>query len=215
MAFKQVSYLLLVVLFLPLLFESSVVVNGRLLLPNQAKPDRKDYVAYARWLASQNSWGVLSTISTSMEGSPFANVVSYSDGVPGHGQGIPYFYLSTLDPTARDIEKDHRASFAVSEVPVGTCGSLDPEEPPCAKLTLTGKLYVVPNNTHEADIAKDALFSKHPIMKWWPKNHNFQIYKLDIENIFMINWYGGGKPITVEQYLQYAKMEKLAMTSFM
>ncbi|XP_068638866.1 uncharacterized protein [Aristolochia californica] len=205
MAYKSVSYVLLLVLLVSLPLESLITVNGRLLLPLQPKPNRDDHVGYARWLASENSWGVLSTISIEMEGAPFANVVSYSDGAPGYGQGIPYFYLTTLDPTARDIKEDNRSSFAVSEFPVGTCGTLDPEEPPCARLTLTGKMKMIPNDTSEADIAEKALFSKHPAMGGWPKDHNFQFYKLDIENIFLIDWYGGPKPITVEQYL-YPKM---------
>lgn len=67
-------------------------------------------------------------------------MVSFSDGLPGKGYGVPYFYLTTLDPTARDALKDERASFTVSEYPVGSCGGTDPENPTCAKLTLTGKV---------------------------------------------------------------------------
>lgn len=37
----------------------------------------------------------------------------------------------------------------------------------------------------------------------WPKGHNFQLFKLEIEDIFMINWFGGPKPLTVDQYLKY------------
>lgn len=70
------------------------------------------------------------------------NVVSYSDGLPGEGRGVPYFYLTTLDPTARDALEDQRSSFTLSEFPLGTCGDIDPENPTCSKLTLTGK---VPN----------------------------------------------------------------------
>lgn len=68
------------------------------------------------------------------------NVVSFSDGEPGKGRGIPYFYLTTLDPTARNALKDQRASLTVSEHPIGTCGKTDPENPTCAKITLTGKV---------------------------------------------------------------------------
>lgn len=35
----------------------------------------------------------------------------------------------------------------------------------------------------------------------WPEDHHFQVFKLEIENIFLINWFGGPKPLTVEQYL--------------
>ncbi|KAJ6967213.1 protein CREG1 isoform X1 [Populus alba x Populus x berolinensis] len=185
--------------FLLVGFQDSV--QGRLLLIN--KPDRKDPAASARWLVSQNSWGVLNTISSDLGGAPFGNVVSFSDGLPGKGSGIPYFYLTTLDPTAKNALQDQRSSFTISEYPLGTCGKKDPENPSCAKITLTGKLKVLKENSKEAEIAKSALFAKHPEMRGWPKGHNFQFFKLDIEDIFLINWFGGPKPLTVDQYLNY------------
>ncbi|OEL31472.1 Protein CREG1 [Dichanthelium oligosanthes] len=157
------------------------------------KPVPSEATATARWLAAQNTWGVLS------------NVVSYSDGVPGEGHGIPYFYLTTLDPTARDALQDQRTSFTLSEFPLGTCGKIDPENPTCAKLTLTGKLKLVDLQSSEADLAKSALFTKHPEMKDWPKNHHFKIFKLEIENIFLIDWFGGPKPMSPSQYLEFGR----------
>ncbi|KAH8518331.1 hypothetical protein H0E87_000256 [Populus deltoides] len=185
--------------FLLVDFQDSV--QGRLLLIN--KPDPNDPAASARWLVSQNSWGVLNTISSDLGGAPFGNVVSFSDGLPGKGSGIPYFYLTTLDPTAKNALQDQRSSFTISEYPLGTCGKKDPENPSCAKITLTGKLKVLKENSKEAEIAKSALFAKHPEMRGWPKGHNFQFFKLDIEDIFLINWFGGPKPLTVDQYLHY------------
>jgi len=35
----------------------------------------------------------------------------------------------------------------------------------------------------------------------WPKDHDFRFFKLEIIDIFLINWYGGAKPITVDEYL--------------
>ncbi|MCL7024256.1 hypothetical protein MKW94_006907 [Papaver nudicaule] len=177
--------------------------GGRGLLVQQPKkPDHKDGVATARWLVSQTTWGVLSTISIELGGAPFGNVASFSDGLAGEGRGIPYFYMTTLDPTPRNALKDARSSFSVNEFPLGSCGGKDPQNPTCAKLTLTGKLKLVDSNTTEAAWAKDALFAKHPEMKVWPKDHGFQIFKLDIEDIFLINWFGGSQTITVAQYLQ-------------
>lgn len=172
------------------------------------KPDPKEAAATARWLVSQNSWGVLNTISSDLGGAPFGNVVSFSDGLPKKGAGIPYFYLTTLDPTARDATKDERASFTISEYPIGTCGKIDPENPTCAKITLTGKLKLVDKKSKEAEFAKSSLFSKHVEMKGWPKDHNFQFFKLEIENIFLIDWFGGPKPLTVDEYL-HPKKNKL------
>ncbi|XP_010467023.1 PREDICTED: protein CREG1 isoform X1 [Camelina sativa] len=173
-----------------------------------SKPDRHDYAASARWLVSQNIWGVLSTLSIDHEGAPFGNVVSFSDGLPEKGSGIPYFYLTTLDPTARNALKDQRASLAISESPVGTCKS-DPMNPTCSKLTLTGKLLLLDGGSEEAQVAKKALFTKHPEMIDWPVDHDFHFFKLEITNIFLINWFGGAKPITVDEYL-HAKSIKVA-----
>ncbi|GMI86828.1 hypothetical protein like AT2G04690 [Hibiscus trionum] len=175
--------------------------DGRLL--TEPKPDKDAVAAYARWLVSQNSWGTLNTISIELKGSPFGNVVSFSDGVPNKGTGVPYFYLTTLDPTARNALKDQKSSLTISEYPIGTCGNADPESPVCAKITLTGKLVLLEANSKEAKFAQTALFTKHPEMKGWPKNHDFQIFKLEIEDIFMINWFGGPKPLTVDEYLKY------------
>ncbi|KAK9271993.1 hypothetical protein L1049_002362 [Liquidambar formosana] len=185
---------------LALLFVGFQVSVQRRLL-SISKPDPDDAAATARWLVSQNSWGVLNTISSDLGGSPFGNVVSFSDGIPGKGLGIPYFYLTTLDPTARNALKDPRSSLTISEYPIGTCGKNDPENPTCAKITLTGKLNLVEGNSDEAEFAQSALFTKHPEMKDWPKGHNFQFFKLEIEDIFLIDWFGGPKPLTLDQYL--------------
>ncbi|CAK7323869.1 unnamed protein product [Dovyalis caffra] len=58
---------------------------------------------------------------------------------PGKGRGIPYFYMTILDPTAKNALQDQRSSFTISEYSLGTCGKKDPENPSCAKITLTGK----------------------------------------------------------------------------
>ncbi|KAL4568414.1 hypothetical protein LXL04_024026 [Taraxacum kok-saghyz] len=195
---KSVVSLVCVVL---LVFGGSV--HGRRLLSAADRPKPSNAPAFARWLVSQSSWGVLSTIAEDLGGAPFGNVVSFSDGLPEQGKGVPYFYLTSLDPTARYGSKDHRSSFTLSEEALGTCGKIDPEEPTCAKITLTGKLNKMDANSEEADTAKKALFAKHPDMKKWPKDHSFQVYKLDIEDIFMINFYGGPKPLTVDEYIHF------------
>ncbi|KAL9228377.1 hypothetical protein vseg_003966 [Gypsophila vaccaria] len=176
-------------------------VEGRMLMTSDAKPEPQDAAAYARWLVSHSSWGVLNTIAADRGGAPFGNVASFSDGMPNEGRGIPYFYLTKLDPTVEYALHDQRCSFTISEHPIGTCGVIDPENPTCAKITLTGKLGLIDQRSKEAEFARTALFAKHREMKDWPKGHNFQIFKLQIVDIFLINWFGGPKPLTVDQYL--------------
>ncbi|EPS58204.1 hypothetical protein M569_16613, partial [Genlisea aurea] len=115
-------------------------VGGRHLLLSPERPLPDDAADFARWLITTSSWGVLNTISIEWDGSPFGNVVSFSDGLPDEeGKGIPYFYLSPLDPTPNDAMRDRRSSFTVSEYALGTCSDKDPENPSCAKITLLGK----------------------------------------------------------------------------
>lgn len=87
-------------------------------------------------------------------------MVSFSDGLPNKGRGIPYFYLTTLDPTARNALKDERASFTASEFPLGTCGKIDPENPTCAKITLIGKVQEKMNTIESGCTAYVTLTSK-------------------------------------------------------
>jgi len=163
------------------------------------RPSPSDSAAMARWVVSQNDWGVLSTISVHLQGSPWGNVASYSDGPVGSSGGTPFFYLSHLDPTPRDIDRDPRCSFTLSEAPLGSCGTVDTENPTCARLTLTGKLAVI-TDKEELDFAAYALFSKHPEMPDWPKGHQWVFYKLEIQDIFLIDNYGGAKILTVSEY---------------
>ncbi|KAK4393037.1 hypothetical protein Sango_1774500 [Sesamum angolense] len=156
-------------------------VHGRPLLMSQARPRTDNAAAFARWLVSQSSWGVLNTISSDWGGAPFGNVVSFSDGLPDKGKGIPYFYLTALDPTASNALKDQRSSFTISEYNLGTCGKKDPENPTCAKITLVGKLKF--RNSKEAEFAQTALFTKHPEMKAGPKSQFSSVIILETSEL--------------------------------
>jgi hypothetical protein len=46
----------------------------------------------------------------------------------------------------------------------------------------------------------------------WPKNHHFQIFKMEIENIFLIDWFGGPKPISPSEYLDYERWAYINFT---
>lgn len=94
----------------------------------------EDAPLFARWLVSQGSWGVLATLTGS---APFGYVVSYADA----GSGVPYFYLSPLDPAGRNADIDPRACFTLSERAVDGCVVSDPQSPSCAKISLSGQVY--------------------------------------------------------------------------
>lgn len=74
----------------------------------------------------------------------------------------------------------------------------DVEDPTCWKITITGK--VVPVAADKLEFAKKALFSRHPEMEYWPSGHGFVAYTLEIENIVLLDFYGGPKLIPVDEY---------------
>ncbi|CAH3194316.1 unnamed protein product [Porites evermanni] len=54
----------------------------------------------------------------------------------------------------------------------------------------------------EIKFAQNALFSRHPVMKSWPKFHDWQTLKLEIVNVWMQDIYGPADIIPVKDYLK-------------
>ena len=87
-----------------------------------------------------------------------------SDGPVCNSTGRLFFYLTSLDETAYDVEVYPTVSFTVAEAAITNnadalgCGSTDVEDPTCAKLVVIGDLLVVPKD--EQDYAIDLLASR-------------------------------------------------------
>lgn len=77
----------------------------------------------------------------------------------------------------------------------------DPEFPICARLTLTGTLVQVDADSDEYIGAQRALFERHQSMKSWPDDHNWIIAKLEIEDIWLIDYFGGASILSVDDYM--------------
>lgn len=164
----------------------------------------------ARWLAHQSNYGFISTTSAQYDGGvAFGNVVSVVDGTTDNSTGHLYFYVTDLDATMVDVAKNPACSFTMSEEWIGAGGNncsshgLDPEDPTCTRLVLSGKLVQVNTTTEEYTFAKGALFARHPIMKSWPSGHGWKIMTLAVEHIWMINFYGGAHDIDPKEYYAY------------
>lgn len=157
-------------------------------------------------------YGVLSTTSTRSEastvGDAFGNPYSFAEK-----DGIPYIYASDLDASMVDIAAESgstRVSLAMSEAQltgnrsIAACeiGTLlgDPENPPCGRLVLSGNFVRLELNSTEDATAKAALFEKHPSFSKFPTDHGFFAGKLEIDNIWLVDFYGGAPVITTEEY---------------
>nr|XP_039273615.1 protein CREG1-like [Styela clava] len=166
-------------------------------------PPHQEKAKTARYLVHATSWAVVATTSTLKEiaGRPFSNVFSFCDGPIENGTGIPYFYVTDFDVSMQDVMKNPIVSFTLSEAEIEYCGNqdFDPEDPRCARLTLSGKMVNVTNN-EERDFALASLFKRHPVMKSWPTSHDFHVTKLEIDMIWLLDYFGGGSVVPLKDY---------------
>lgn len=181
-------------------------------------PNASDHVATARWMASTLTWGVLSTISTRKDGSTVGDAFGNPSSFAEVG-GVPYIYAADLDASMVDVftgkgakpraslalseasymDKDGKAVIKDCEIGAGTVG--DPENPPCARLVLSGTVVRLNSTDPEEKTAKAALFKRHPSFKMFPSDHDFFVAKIELDGIWLIDFYGGAAVITPEEYL--------------
>ncbi|XP_045483032.1 protein CREG1 isoform X2 [Harmonia axyridis] len=158
----------------------------------------------ARYIIRTTGYVSIATISVQDEikGYPFATIKSISDGPADNSTGNVYLYMSDMELSQQDLEKDNRCTILASLAEVGYCESknYDPQDPRCAKAIMSGRLVKVNNETSEYEFARNALLEKHPAMKSWPTDHGFFVSKLDIELIEVLDFFGGISKVSKEDY---------------
>lgn len=181
------------------------------------RPNLRNKEETARWMVHSIDWGVLSTISTRLTDQgvviPFGNIYSFVDGPCDNSTGIPYIYGTYMDQSFQDSLSNTAVSFTLSEASMASvCGGSnlpscnihspygDPENPVCARLTLTGRLTVLSEQSDDRIFALEALFQRHGSMKDWPTNHNWVVARIDLDDIWLIDYFGGATTINVDQY---------------
>jgi Pyridoxamine 5'-phosphate oxidase len=180
------------------------------------RPNLRNKEQTARWMVHSIDWGVLSTISTRFQDQPgvlpFGNIYSFVDGPCDNATGIPYIYGTYMDQSFQDSRSNAAVSLTLSEASMASvCGGYnlasckihdygDPENPVCARLTLTGQLMVLEEDSDEYGLAQQALFQRHFSMKDWPHNHNWVVAKIEVQDIWLIDYFGGASNLDVHQY---------------
>uniref|UniRef100_A0A670IAY6 Cellular repressor of E1A stimulateds 2 n=1 Tax=Podarcis muralis TaxID=64176 RepID=A0A670IAY6_PODMU len=156
----------------------------------------------ARFLIHSSSWDFWPRDPQKIRGAPFGNCLSISDGPKDNSTGIPFFYVTPKDNTVADLMKNSVASLTLPEAEGDICRKtiVDPDDPRCVRLILTGQMVTVP--LEEMEFAKQALFSRHPAMRKWPRNYEWFFMKMNIEHVWLQNWYGGIAAIAVEEYFK-------------
>jgi hypothetical protein len=67
-------------------------------------------------------------------------------------------------------------------------------------MVLTGTMVRVAEDSEEGKFAEQALFSRHPVMPDWPRDHGWFFAKLNITNILLLDYFGGAITVPVEEY---------------
>ncbi|XP_074514990.1 protein CREG2 [Sebastes fasciatus] len=167
-------------------------------------PPHQETARTARYIAHYSDWGHLATISTQdkIKGLPFGNIFSVSDGPLDNSTGVIYFYVTPMDFTVSDLRSNPYASLTFSEAEGEFCRQMvyDPEDPRCARLTLTGKMVEVVQE--ELVFAKEAMFTRHPVMAKWPVGHKWFFMKLELIQVWLQDWIGGVSLIPLEDYFK-------------
>jgi Pyridoxamine 5'-phosphate oxidase len=194
----------------------------------QDRPEISQKAQTARWMVHTLDWGVLATISSRLPGDvenpttlsssslpiPFGNVYSFVDGTCDMATGVPYLYGTYMDQSFIDSTYNQMVSLTLSEASLSsvcadrvglsacTLGSKygDPENPVCARLTLTGVLVVLQEDSEEYAFAQSALFERHSTMKGWPQDHKWVIAKIDIRDVWLIDFFGGASIVDPASY---------------
>ena len=74
----------------------------------------------------------------------------------------------------------------------------DPEDPTCARLTVSGRFRKVDNAT--AATVQPKMFARHPQMSHWPVGHGWFFATIDISDLWLIDFYGGAALIPPKDY---------------
>lgn len=105
-----------------------------------------------------------------------------------------------MDATAQDLAASAAATLTICEAALpGGCVGVDPEDPTCAKLALSGELRPVEGAGLEE--ARALLFARHPQMRGWPAGHAFRVYELELVALRLLDWYGGARDIAPADFL--------------
>merc|ERR1712146_813759 len=68
------------------------------------------------------------------------------------------------------------------------------------RLVLSGRMTKLAPSSPEETAAKAALFKKHPSFKTYPSDHNWYVAKMDVDSIWLIDFYGGPAIISPADY---------------
>ncbi|KAJ8933740.1 hypothetical protein NQ314_013833 [Rhamnusium bicolor] len=170
----------------------------------KSPPEPWQAALMARYIMHNSDWVSIATISTQtiIKGYPFVGLKSLSDGPTENSTGVPYLYMTEMDVSGHDLESDKRVTIMATLAQSDYCRTqnLDPQDPRCAKLIISGTYIKINKSSPEYQFGQDSLFDRHPTMKTWPTDHQFYVAKIDPVQIDVLDYFGGIKHVSKEDY---------------
>lgn len=166
-----------------------------------------EHARVARTLVHKANWTAMGTISSApgMEGFPMVNVISIADS-PLHGKstGRIFYLLTDLDFTGKDLRKINKITALFSDDQDLTCTNkgIDSMEPTCSRVIITGQNRIIDANDNDYKFIDNSFTSRHPASIKWRQSHDFYFSELIIEKIALLDFYGGPKHITPDEYFR-------------
>ncbi|XP_055380519.1 protein CREG1 [Condylostylus longicornis] len=186
----------------------SVVQDERIIrsyLEPKAVKER-DHAKVARNLVHKSKWASIGTRSTdsNIQGYPMVNIMSISDGIVNEkSTGVIYFLSTTLDFTGQDLLVDNRATLMISDDEDLHCSkqNIDPMEPVCPRVHISGNMIKMDESFPDYKVGLDSIIRLHPAALNWIKAHaSFSLFKVDIKNIYVLDYYGGPHNVSLDKY---------------
>ncbi|XP_067616798.1 protein CREG1-like [Eurosta solidaginis] len=206
---KAVAYilplLLLQLLSIDLSMGYSALEDAQIIAEYKSHMNDTNHAFVARKLVHQASWAAVGSISTNekIKNYPMVNIISVDDSdLNGSSTGRIHFLLTDLDFTGPDWQHNNKVTFLFTDDENLNCKQRgeDPMEPTCARAIISGRVKKLSTESVDYNDWIEAFKARHPAARNWLKAHNFYLCELQIENIFVLDYYGGPHDITVDDY---------------
>ncbi|ALC46280.1 CREG [Drosophila busckii] len=164
-----------------------------------------DHAKIARELVHRANWASVGSISTNeiVKDYPMVNIIAIDDNDANNSStGKIHFLLTDLDFTGPDWQSNNKVTFLFSDEQTLNCknANKDPMEPTCARTIISGQVKRLPEDTPSYKASLQDFIKRHPAAANWIPEHHFYLCELDIQNIFVLDFYGGPHNVKPADY---------------
>ncbi|XP_034116429.1 protein CREG1 [Drosophila sulfurigaster albostrigata] len=164
-----------------------------------------NHTKIVRELVHRANWASVGTISTNgyVKDYPMVNIISIDDNNEQKvSTGVIRFLLTDLDFTGNDWQSNNKVTFMFTDEQTLNCKSYnkDPMEPTCARAMLSGQVTKMDKDSPKYNSSLRVFIDRHPAAEKWITRHQFYLCELDIQNIFVLDFYGGPHQVNVSDY---------------